>query len=102
MGLWTSYYPYDVGPLTWGSDRQDHSMCRNHDPVCAPPAPGWVVLREAPGVLGMGDVTVHADDYYETYTGVLGRWVADQYLGRAFVLNPSSGGGGGGGGGGGR
>ena len=82
-GIWTKFiYGDDVGPLPASVTGRTISICRNHDPVCAPPSPEWLVEHL------IADTHLHTDDYYKTQTHVLGRWVADQYLGRTFDLTP--------------
>ena len=82
QGIWSMYMAgADDGPLPGGVTSRTISMCRNHDPVCAPPlGPDSLLGR---GVFGM---RIHTDDYYKTHSDVLGRWVADKYLGVKFIL----------------
>jgi Cutinase len=81
-GIWTKFSPADVGQIPSAVAPRTIAMCRNHDPVCAPPGKEWIVARLA---ISVG---LHTDDYYETRTTVLGRWIADSILGRNFILQP--------------
>jgi len=81
-GIWTKFIiGDDVGPLPSSITDRTIAMCRNHDPVCAPPAPQWLGERL------IFNMSAHTDDYYKTNTDVLGRWVADKYLGDPFQMN---------------
>jgi hypothetical protein len=81
-GVWTKFmYGDDVGPLPSAITGRTIAMCRNHDPVCATPNPTWLTERL------IFNTSLHTDGYYESHTDVLGRWVADKYLGVPFQLN---------------
>ncbi|SOD73576.1 parallel beta helix pectate lyase-like protein [Jatrophihabitans sp. GAS493] len=80
-GIWTKFpLDSDVGPLPPSVTGRTIAMCRNHDPVCAPPSPQFLLE----GLLAY--VHIHTDGYYQTESAVLGRWAADKFLARAFVL----------------
>ena len=91
-GLWTQYFVGDdVGPLPSAVTGKTIAICRNHDIVCAPPSPGSFGAQVGGVVTWPGlnyKVEVHTDDYYKTKTDVLGRWIADKYMGLAFELDP--------------
>ena len=81
-GVWTKYmYGSDTGPLPPLIAERTIAMCRNHDPVCATPNPLWLTERL------IFSTSLHTDQYYVTHTDVLGRWIADQYLGIPFQMN---------------
>ena len=80
-GIWTKFIAgSDVGPLPSVIAGKTISICRNHDPVCAPPSPQLLLEK------GLTAIHYHTDGYYETNTDVLGRWVADHYMGQPFSL----------------
>ena len=82
-GIWTEFpLNSDVGPLPSSVTGRTIAICRNHDPVCAPPSPQFLVA-------GLAYVHLHTDEYYENNTDVLGRWAADKILGRSFTLSGS-------------
>ena len=80
-GVWSKFWSgSDVGALPSAIVDRTISICRNHDIVCAPPA----TLNQNL----VYDSALHTDDYYKTKTDVLGRWIADRYMGQPFTLDP--------------
>ena len=91
-GIYTKYVSSpDNGDLPYNVATKTISMCRNHDPVCAPPSKGWMLdaaLVTSIRMFGL-DMHLHTDCYYKTRTDVLGRWIADNnvLIGQSFNLN---------------
>jgi hypothetical protein len=89
-GLWSQYFVGDdVGQLPPAVTGKTIAICRNHDIVCAPPSPGSFGAQVGGVASWPGlnyKVDVHTDDYYKTKTDVLGRWIADKYMGQTFTL----------------